>query len=500
MGIIQKDALRTAFLSYLGIGIGTINRAVLFVICLSTEQIGLVNLIVSVGLLFAQMANLGSVSSILKFFPYFKNDNKKHHGFIPFMSLYVLAGISICLIVFFVFKSDIQHLYIQKSPLFVKYYNWVLPIGIAYVFFQFFDSHLRSLQKNILSVFVFEVVLRLIISALLLLVYFNLISFEQFVIWNSLIYVVPTIILAFYLMRLGELDFSLKHLKISSKYKQILFQYSSYNYLNNVGVILITTLDVMMIAQIIGLSATGVYSTVFFLVSAVQVPYKSILKVATPIVAEQWKYRKLDEMQELYKKVSSVSLIFGFFSFLIIWLNADLIFSIPGKEFLEGIWVFLFLMVGRLTDMYCGINGLIFVTSKKYKYEIYFTIFMILAVYFLNLIFIPRWGIAGAAISTAIAIMIYNFGRVIFIFKVYKIHPFSIQQFKLLLLAILTYFIGKAVSFNIEQKYLLFVLECLIVFLFFLLPIYIFKIETESVDYINKVILFIKQKSKQKKS
>jgi O-antigen/teichoic acid export membrane protein len=257
---------------------------------------------------------------------------------------------------------------------------------------------------------------------------------------------------------------------------------------------LITTLDVMMISKMIGLSATGVYSTVFFLVLAITVPYKAILKVSTPFVANQWRLRKMDEMQELYQKVSSVSLIFGFFSFLIIWLNVDFLFSILGKEFKEGIWVFLFLMIGRLTDMFCGINGLIFVTSKKYKYGIYFTAFMILAVYFLNLIFIPNWGISGAAISTSIAVIGFNFGRVIFIQKVYKIHPFSIVQFKLLLLASITFFIGKLTSYLIENKIILLLAESLIVIALFLLPIFLFKVETESVKYVNKVFSFAKQK------
>jgi O-antigen/teichoic acid export membrane protein len=144
MGIIQKDALRTTILSYFGIGIGTLNRAVLFLICLSTEQIGLVNLIVAVGLLFAQMANFGSVASILKFFPYFKNEEKRHHGFISLMLIYVGIGILTCSFAFYLFKPFIESFYLERSPLFISFYNWILPIGISYVFFQFFDAHLRK--------------------------------------------------------------------------------------------------------------------------------------------------------------------------------------------------------------------------------------------------------------------------------------------------------------------------------------------------------------------
>jgi O-antigen/teichoic acid export membrane protein len=296
------------------------------------------------------------------------------------------------------------------------------------------------------------------------------------------------------LIKIKELNLQSKRISISKKYRKILVQYSSFNYLNNLGVILVTTLDIMMIAKMVGLAETGVYSTVFFLVSATLIPFKSIIKISTPIVAEQWKYRKMNEMEELYKKVSSVSLLIGIFFFLSIWLNVEFLFAIPGKEFSQGVWVFFFLMLGRLTDMYCGINGLIFLTSKKYKYELFFTVFMILAVYLLNLWLIPKFGMTGAAISTAFAIIVYNFGRVLFIYKVYRIHLFTKKQFLLILTGLLTFIVGNFIQGLFQNELIQFLMELFVVLVFFVLPVYIFKIEEESVGYANKMWSFLRLK------
>ena len=57
MGFVQKDSLRTMLISYVGIGLGYVNKGLLFLLILSTEQIGLINLIVGVGILFAQLSN-----------------------------------------------------------------------------------------------------------------------------------------------------------------------------------------------------------------------------------------------------------------------------------------------------------------------------------------------------------------------------------------------------------------------------------------------------------
>ncbi len=89
MGIVQKDAFRTMIISYLGIVLGYLNKGLLFLFILTTEQIGLVNLILSVGILFAQFANLGTIYTTWKFLPFFKNEEKKHHGFLPLMLLIV---------------------------------------------------------------------------------------------------------------------------------------------------------------------------------------------------------------------------------------------------------------------------------------------------------------------------------------------------------------------------------------------------------------------------
>ena len=71
----------------------------------------------------------------------------------------------------------------------------------------------------------------------------------------------------------------------------------------------------------------------------------------------------------------------------------------------------------------------IFSTSKKFKYDIYFTITLIAAVFLLNLLFIPWWGMAGAAISTSISLIVYNSSRILFVWYTFKIHPFHKNQF-----------------------------------------------------------------------
>ena len=189
-----------------------------------------------------------------------------------------------------------------------------------------------------------------------------------------------------------------------------------------------------MITYFLGLKATGIYTTITFLTNAVQIPYRALFRIASPLIPQYWKEKNMVKMKELYKQVSSISLIIALFLFLLIWVNRTELFSFLPREYNEGIYVFLFLMIGRTIDMYSGLNTVIFITSKKFKYEMIFTVILPFLVFFLNCWLIPSLGVIGAAISTSFALIVYNVGRLLFILFAYKIHPFEKNQIYVTLL------------------------------------------------------------------
>jgi O-antigen/teichoic acid export membrane protein len=494
MGIIQKDALRTMILSYFGLILGYLNRGVFFILFLTSAQIGLINLIISVGLLFAQCANLGTVYAVWKFFPFFRNKEKKNHGFLLLTSIIVSIGIVLFVIISILFKDSINLHYQEKSKAFVEYYYWIIPIGIGNVFFLLFDNYLRGMYKNIIGVFANEILARFIIFILLLLYGYQLISFDVFLISHFLVYFVPAIILLVYLLKKQEISFSLRTIQIPKRFKKIIVSFSLYNYINSLGALVVVTLDSLMIASYIGLTETGIYTQIIFLTSALMIPYRSIVRVSSPLVSEHWKNKDMLKMSELYQKVSSVSLFIALFLFLLIWLNIDALFSFLPKEYLVGKWVFLFLMLGKMLDMFFGINGTIFITSKKYKFDIIFTLLLIVIVYLLNLILIPKYGIIGTAISTSVSYVFYNIGRLLFVYFAYKIHPFTRKQVYLILVFAATVvgyyfifplFLNPILSIVTQTVYLL---------LTFCTVLYFFNLEPNSKEYLQNVIKLLKNK------
>jgi len=494
MGIVQKDALRTTIATYLGMVLGYLNKAYLFIILLSTVQIGLVNLVFMVGALFAQFANFGTVNTTWRFFPYLDNKEKKHFGFLSLNLLIVLSGIAFFSLLVLLF-GDLVGLYFQeKSSLFVESYYWIIPVGIGIVLFKMLDSYLRALFKNVFPVIANEIIYRLVVTGLLCLYAAQLLTFEQLFVALCIAQFVPAILLIGYLVKLGEWHFSVKSIQIPRRFRKIILTYSVFSYLNSLGAILVISLDAIMISGMLGLSEYGIYSVVRFLMGALMVPYSAIMRVSAPLVSKYWKTREMGEMQELYQKVSSVTLFIGLFLFLGVWVSREELFQFLGPEYQPGIYIFLCLMIGRLLDMYFGLNGTILVTSKRYKFDMIFTSLLILLVIVLNLYFIPKWGLMGAALSTTIAYFGYNFSRMIFVWYTYKIHPFALSQFVVMAIFTGCIVFFEMVNINLGNVWLNIGLKSILVCVMFPLAIYLLKIEPEIVNYVDKGIATFNKK------
>ncbi|MDD2983865.1 MAG: polysaccharide biosynthesis C-terminal domain-containing protein [Crocinitomicaceae bacterium] len=494
MGFVQKDALRTMILSYAGLTLGYLNKGVLFLIFLTTDEIGLINLILTLGFLFAQFSNLGSIYATWKYFPFFRNEEKKNYGFLLLTTLIVLAGSLIFTVLAIVLKDQISAYYSVKSQLFVDYYYWIIPVGIANVFFLLFENYLRGLYKNLISVLSYEVILRGFTLVAILLYGFKWIHFQVFLLITCMLYFVPTIILFIYLIKIKELHFSISSITVPKRFRRIVINFSMLSYVNTLGTLIVASLDALMIAAFLGLSATGVYTTIIFLASALQVPFRSLTRITGPLVALYWKEKNMVKMDELYKKSSSALLVISLYLFMLIWINRIEIFSTLRPEFMEGIPVFLFIMIGRITDMYFGINGNIFITSKKYRYDLLFTLALLVIVYSLNYWLIPIYGITGAAISTGLAYVFYNFGRLAFIYFAYDLHPFTKSQMKVLVLFALNVVLFELMPTVFSHKFLEIIFNSALFSATFILVIYALNLEPEIKNYIKKGLSFVQAK------
>lgn len=428
MGIVKRNSIIIMILSYIGIVIGYVNKILLFPNFLSEEEVGLATILVSMATMYAQFSAIGINFTIVKYFPFFRTPDRRHNGFFFWTALGVSGGFVLFTLLFLAFREPIMAYYANESPLLSENYLLLIPLGFTTLFSNFFTSWLQALYKTVVSSFVNDILLRLLITVEISAYALGLIHFEQFVVGYVLIYFVPTLILLIYTMATGAVAWRPYFSPRTKKLLSMATVYGLWQYLGGTSMYIVPVIDQAMLAGIKGLAAGGIYATMIYMVGAIQVPSRALIKVATPIVANLWRARDMKSLRNLSREMSLINLIVGCYLFLIIWINLDNIFSLIPASYASGRYVFLFLGLGRIMDLYSGLNGTILVTSKKYRYDFLFSLSLVGLTILTNALLIPRWGMNGAAMATMITILAYNIIRVISVWYFFRIQPFALRD------------------------------------------------------------------------
>lgn len=428
MGIVRRDSFRLSIIAYSGAIIGFLNKVFLFTNFLDTDQVGLANLLITLSLIYAQMAALGSRNIITRFFPFFRDDKGNHHGFLFAVLAFGMGGFLLASLLFLLLRPGFVFLYQDSSPLLVEYGLYLIPLALATLYFNLFESYLRSLFRNVVPTLYHEIALRLLVTLSIMLYALGLLSFPDFVLVYVASYFVPTAGLVLHSARKGLLLVRPQYSSMLRRLGRIMLVYGLYSLLNNLSTFLLVSIDSLMVAGMIDLGAAGIYTTMVFMTSVMLIPYRSLVKVAAPMLAGFWKQRALQQMQDLYQKAAAANMLIGSAIFLLLWVNLDTIFHFMAPEYAAGRYVFLMLGLGKLFDMSAGLNATILNTSRKYRYDLYFTLAMVAFAFLSNWLLIPLWGINGAALASMLSLVAFNLLRIGFIKHHFGIQPFIMRQ------------------------------------------------------------------------
>jgi O-antigen/teichoic acid export membrane protein len=134
--------------------------------------------------------------------------------------------------------------------------------------------------------------------------------------------------------------------------------------------------------------------------------------------------------------------------------------------------------------MATGLNGIILITSKKYRFDLFFSVLLIGLMVIMNLIFIPKYGMAGAALGTMLATIVQNTARTIFVAVAFKIHPFEMKNIWVIAAAALVVAINYFLPF-IFNIYVDILIRSTIVTFIFIMPVIAFKVSQDVNDFVR---------------
>ena len=462
MGIVQKQGISVAFVSFVGVIIGALNTMFVFPNVLGAERHGLVMLILSIATVIAQFAHLGIPNTIIRFFPYLKDHKKYIYRLalqIPIMSVVLLV---ICA---FLFGDWVLQGYSHKNELFDQHQILLLPLVASLVFFEVLLSISRSELKTVFPAVLREFVLRVMTLLLLGAYFMSWINFDQFILYWLALYGLNVFLLCVYLLSSNylKLQFGFPLFPDNSVAKKML-HYGGITLLTSSAAIIVNSIDVLMLGHYLKIENVAFYTVAFFMASLIEIPARSILQIVKPLLAKAWSEGDMTEIATLYRKTSINQMIIGLLLFIGIWMSIDDVLTFVPEKY-QGIqMVFFFVGLAKLINVSTGVNGTIIVTSDKYRFDLYINLFLILVTVTTNVIFIPKYGIEGAAMATALALFIHNMVKTLILYSFYKIQPFQMASFKLVVIGFATFFLVGIIPVDvIEVTWLRILLRSLLI-------------------------------------
>ena len=495
MGIIINQSVKGTIYTYIGVVLGFVTTGILLQQIFSTEQVGLLKIIVAYASLVAQFGTLGFNGVAIRLFPFFKDPKSGHHGFLSMTLLAGLAGSLITLLLFLIFRNWFIEFSMEKSVLLVEYLNYLLILIFFQIFFILLDGYYTALLNSVHGTFLREVFQRVLIIIGIGLFYYELIDFHQFVFFYIASMSVPTLFITFTLI--VEKQFPLKtdfaYLKKPLLHSVGLM--ALFSILNGFSVLIIQTVDTLMVNKMMGLSATGIYTVCFFFGIIVSLPSRAILKITNIVTADAWKNNDLKNIRNIYEKSCITLFIIGLIMFLGLWTNIDNVFHILKPEYLPGKWVIFFIGLGCLIDMTTGANSSILGSSKYYKVQTVFLLVLVVSLVLTNLLLIPTFGITGAAIGGAVSLTILNLLRFLFLYYKYGLQPFNFKFIIVAAIGIGAYLITMLLPVLPNFILDIFVRSTILTALF-CLPVYLLKISPDINEKADEVlrVLGLKQK------
>ncbi len=441
MGIIARQSLRGTIATYIGVAIGFVTTFFVLTRFLTAEEIGLARVLIDSATLLVGLAQLGSTSAIIRFFPYFKSrEDPSHHGFFFWTLMVPLVGFVFFALVFWLCRTPIEHWFGEKSPLFVDYYYFVLPLAFFMLYETVFESNANVLMRIVVPRAVREVGVRVGLLVSYMLYAFRYLSMDGFVVALCVTYAGASLINIFYVCRIGHIRFrpDWSFLRANQPLVGSYIRYMSFLVLSALASVFAPMLSSFFVTAKMGLSFTGIFAIATYMAVMVSIPYRSLTAIASPQLAAALKEQNFTDAQRLMQQVTNSMLLVGSLIFLLLWVNIDLIFYVlPNGETYAAARQTVFLLgLAQLILASVQVSVTALSYGAYYGFTLLFSLVLTLTAVLLNNYLIPLYGMEGSAWSNLLSYVVYCVLVLAVVRGKMRLSPFCRTELKTLGLAV----------------------------------------------------------------
>lgn len=443
MSNIRRQSIISSVIIYIGFGIGLFN---MFLFTrdnpriFEDAQFGLYNAFIAIATMMMAFSSLAMPTYIYKFFPYYKDHlPDKKNDQVTIALVITAIGFLIVVIAGIAFKQLVIRKYIGNSPEIIAYYKWIFPLGFGLLVYTVLEAYAWQLHKSVFTNLLREVLWRLFTTCLIVLFATGIIeNFDVFIKLFAFSYPFIALVLLIYLVFTKKIHFTFRLSKVTKRFSSSILRLCSFVYTGSLIFTVSLIFDSLVISSVLdnALTMLAIYSVAQNFGSMIQAPQRSIIAASIAHLSRAWKEKKRDTIQRIYQRSSINLLIFACGIFLVIMLNfTDAVYTFKLKEtYLDAYYVVLLLGLTKVIDMGTGVNSQIIATSIYWRFEMISGIILLSVMLPLSYFLTKEYGIIGTAAAQLVSISVYNLVRILFLWKKFRLQPFTKKTFFTLLL------------------------------------------------------------------
>jgi O-antigen/teichoic acid export membrane protein len=434
MGVIKRQGIKNLISTYLGFIIGFVNLIIIQPYFLTKEELGLTRLLYSFALLLAMFVPMGIGNATTKYFPFFKDPEKKHHGYLPFLVCFVAAGYVLVGTALYFLRDFIMDQYRTESPLFNQFFTYVFPLVFALSFISVLNIYCNVNYKSTVPGYLNDIFTRLA-SIVVITLYFNQwLTLNGFIAAFTSIYIIQLLVLIGYILTFDRITFKIDWQVFREKKVFSLVSYGMLLWFASVASLGLKYFDTVMLGKFMPLGFVAIYTIASFIPTLIEAPSNALEKIAAPKIAHAWRHNNMEEIRNIYEKSSLYMTVLGGLLFLLVNSNIQQMLSFLPDDYQGGMYVVLIISIGTLINMITGMNIPILFNSDRYRYGAVLLILLAVIVLLLQYMLIPILGMEGAALATCIASLIYNAVVFYLVYRFYHLQPVKRRTLQVLLL------------------------------------------------------------------
>jgi O-antigen/teichoic acid export membrane protein len=450
-----NNVAKGSFFVFIGISVGMlfgfIGR-IMFARLYSPADYGIFSLGVSLITVLTVIGTLGFKDGVSRQISYYeKKGDKDKCNSIVFWSIILSIFVSVFISIILLFNVNV----ISEKIFSISGYSFQLKIffiGIPFfTLIQILVSIFRGYHR-VKEQIIFLDILKNLFFPLLLIIAF---LFKLSNIWGFYSYVLSLVLtgVLFFVYFLKKKIISLPLNKAAIDFtccRELIFFSFPLLVVSGLSVIM-SNIDTLMLSIYKSADLVGVYNAAIPLTHIPSIFLNSVLFLFMPFISFFYANNNFNEIRKSYSVVTKWITSFSLPIILLLFFFPDVVINLFfGVQYLEGIIVLRIISIGTLFHIIMGPNGALLTGIGQTKFLMWTTVFSVVINIFLNIVLIPEFGMTGAAVATFSAIFTMNLLKSLKIFFSHKIHAFTINNLKPLLITLAFFFI---VYFFIEKIY-----------------------------------------------